>query len=380
LVLKKGASIEPTKFVTLNFKLEEILDQNNIFNQLKQIENIYTEIDNCDSVRNSGWRRDATFKDLFHKTDRSITVCNIPQNKLLESLHTQENWSEFFVTANLFEKIAKHINVLYPDIIDSFRGERTGWNGMFVIPEGDVIESGIEAEFLIPYVKRPSELDVLEFEGKYNFRLFTCSLPLNEIKRNYKGAYNWIKRFEKATNRNGSKTIQAACSSHQPFWYSLRPKRANIVTAINPFERFFFSFSETPFAIDQRLVAINVKENFSVELIAALLNSVVTFLLIEMRGTSRNLGALDLNANYFKRLKVLDPNALNTRQIAEILEAFQPLKQRHIGPIREEVDSADRINFDKTILRNFGIDESVLESLYRSLVASVEDRVKIKER
>jgi hypothetical protein len=99
-----------------------------------------------------------------------------------------------------------------------------------------------------------------------------------------------------------------------------------------------------------------------------------------MRGTSRNLGALDLNANYFKRLKVLDPNALNTRQIAEILEAFQPLKQRHIGPIREEVDSADRINFDKTILRNFGIDESVLESLYRSLVASVEDRVKIKER
>jgi len=304
----------------------------------------------------------------------------VPKDKLLESLHTQENWSKYFISANLFEKFDEHFTVLYPDVIDAFRGERTGWNNMFVIPESDVAESGIESDFLVPYVKSPTELEILEFSGNYNFRLFICSLPLDELSENYRGAYNWIRRFENAINRNGTKTIQEACAGHRPFWYSLRPKQAKIVTAINPYERFFFSFSENPFTIDQRLVAININDNYNVELMAALLNSVVTFLSIEMRGTSRNLGALDLNANYFKRLKVLNPDSLNEQQNTEISEAFQPLKKRKIKTIFEEVEMEDRINFDKTILRSYGIDESILASLYQTLVSSVNDRVAMKER
>lgn len=379
-VFEKGESKEPTKFVTLNFKLADELNQENINNQLKQIEIFYAEIDNCDNKKNTSWRRDITFEDLFHKIDESITVCIVPKDKLLESLHTQENWSKYFISANLFEKFDEHFTVLYPDVIDAFRGERTGWNNMFVIPESDVAESGIESDFLVPYVKSPTELEILEFSGNYNFRLFICSLPLDELSENYRGAYNWIRRFENAINRNGTKTIQEACAGHRPFWYSLRPKQAKIVTAINPYERFFFSFSENPFTIDQRLVAININDNYNVELMAALLNSVVTFLSIEMRGTSRNLGALDLNANYFKRLKVLNPDSLNEQQNTEISEAFQPLKKRKIKTIFEEVEMEDRINFDKTILRSYGIDESILASLYQTLVSSVNDRVAMKER
>lgn len=40
----------------------------------------------------------------------------------------------------------------------------------------------------------------------------------------------------------------------------------------------------------------------------------------------------------------------------------------------------DRINFDKTILRCYGIEESVLESLYQTLVLAVNDRVTMKEK
>lgn len=379
-VFQKGASNESTKFITLNFKLSEVFDQENITNQLTQIENLYAEIENCDSRRNPKWRRDATFEDLFHKTDESITVCIVPSVKLAESIITQENWSKYFISANLFEKFDEHLTELYPDVIDAFRGERTGWNDMFIIPESEVAGLGIESEFLIPYVKSPTELEVLEFSGDYNYRLFVCSLPPDELRRDYGGAFNWISRFENATNRNGSKTIQEACKGHRPFWYSLRPKQANIVTAINPYERFFFCFSENSFTIDQRLVAININENYAVELIAALLNSVVTFLSIEMRGTSRNLGALDLNANYFKRLRVLNPDLLSDEQAIEILEIFAPLKLRPIKTIFEEVEMEDRVNFDKTILRCYGIDENILESLYQTLLSAVCDRVTMKDR
>lgn len=379
-VFQHGQNDEPTRFVTINFKLNETFDQENILNQLQQIENFYTNIDNCNNPRNQGWRNDNTFQNLYHKTDGSVSVSIISKEQLSNSIISKENWNTYFISTELFQRFDEHLIQLYPDTIDAFRGERTGWNGMFVIPADEIEETGIEDDFLIPYVKSPTELTMLKFDGNYEHYLFVCDLPQSQLRTNFPNALRWIRKFQNATNRNGSKTIQEACSSHRPFWYSLRPKQANIVTAINPYERFFFSYSEEPFTIDQRLVAITVNEGGDVELIAALLNSIVTFLTIEMRGTSRHLGALDLNANYFKALRVLNPNGLSIQAKRQIKSAFQPLKARPIQTIFKELQQADRINFDKTILRAFGIDETILPSLYQILSSVVYDRVIIKER
>ncbi len=379
-VLQHGQSKEPTKFVTINFKLDETFNQENVIAQIKEIEDFYTDIDNCNNSKHSGWTKDKTFVNLFHKSDGSISVSVVSKQQLESSLTEQENWDTYFISADLFERFDEHLTQLYPNTIDAFRGERTGWNEMFVIPSREVQESGIENKFLIPYVKSPTELTTLEFDGNYENYLFVCDLPLEKLKATYSGAYKWIQKFKNAKNKNGTKTIQEACEGHKPFWYSLRPKQANIVTAINPFERFFFSFSDEAFTIDQRLVAITVTANNDVELIAALLNSIVTFLTIEMRGTSRNLGALDLNANYFKALRVLNPNKLNAQGKKQILKAFQPLKKREIETFFEEIKKADRINFDKIVLKAFGIDETILPSLYQILSSAVYDRVTMKER
>lgn len=379
-VFQRGQTEEPTKFVTIDFKLEEFFDQENISNQLRQIEDFYTDVANCTNPRNASWRQDATFLNLYHKNDDSVSVSIVTNEQLINSLETQENWDTFFISANLFEQFDDCLVKLYPDFIDSFRGERTGWNEMFVIPADEIVNTGIEERFLIPYVKSPTELETLEFDGNYNFYLFVCNLPEADLRRDFPGAYHWIRRFENATNRNGSKTIQEACAGHRPFWYSLRPKQANIVTAINPYERFFFSFAEEPFTIDQRLIAMTVNGDQDIELIAALFNSVITFLSIEMRGTSRNLGALDLNANYFKNLRVLNPDLLSEASKAEIINAFQPLKERSIQTIAEEIQRADRRDFDTIILRAFGIDETILPTLYQILSFAVNDRVTMSER
>jgi len=379
-VLQHGHSSEPTKFVTVNFKLDETFSQESISLQLKEIENFYTDIDNCNNPKHTGWKIDNTFQNLFHKTDGTISVSLVSKKQLENSIAEQENWDTYFISAVLFEKFEQNLTQLYPNTIDAFRGERTGWNEMFVIPSKEVKTSGIEKKFLIPYVKSPTELTELEFDGNYENYLFVCDLPLDKLRANYTGAYRWIQKFKNAKNKNGKNTIQEACNTHRPFWYSLRPKQANIVTAINPFERFFFSFSEKPFTIDQRLVAITVKANNDVGLIAALLNSVVTYLTIEMRGTSRNLGALDLNANYFKVLRVLDPNKLTVQAKKQILSAFRPLKNSQIGTVFEEIKKVDRIDFDKTVLKAFGINETIISNLYQILSSSVYDRVTMKER
>ena len=99
-----------------------------------------------------------------------------------------------------------------------------------------------------------------------------------------------------------------------------------------------------------------------------------------MRGTSRNLGALDLNADFLKQLKMLNPNLLNKKDVDAIISAFRPIKNRTINSVMEEVTRTDRRKFDATIMKCFGLDEKLLDSLYNILITSVCDRVFMSER
>lgn len=181
-------------------------------------------------------------------------------------------------------------------------------------------------------------------------------------------------------NKNGLKTIEEASSTHTPFWYSLSPKKAQIVTAINPYERLFFSFMETPCAIDQRLIGFNVVDGYDSIFIAALLNSVITLIQIERRGTSRHQGALDLNANYFKKLMLLNPDLPSDRKKKRIIEKFNKLCQREVLTIQEEFKMKDRLTFEKAIFEAYNIPIGYINQLYTELTAAVKERVTLKTR
>lgn len=375
-VLDKTQSSEPTRFITLNRKLSELFVGEYKNEQIQQIEDFYSDIDNCNDPRNDLWEKDNFFDDLYKRKDGSLSVCLASKECLLDSLESKTNWGQFFLSTNLFGSFESCLTQYYPAIVKVFRGERTGWNPMFVIKEENVKASHIDEKYLVPYVKSSSEIQQIEFDDNYKFKAFVCQ---DEEKAIDKGTKSWIDKFVNALNKNGSQTIREACAGHRPYWYSLNPKRAHIITAINPYERFFFTFAKEPFVIDQRLIAMQVQDGYDIELIAALLNSVITFLILEMRGTSRNLGALDLNADFLKQLKILNPNLLDNRQKEMILKAFAPLKLRKVDSIFSETAKEDRINFDKIILSCFGISIDLLDSLYRVLLASVYNRINLKD-
>lgn len=374
-VLEKIQSENPTKFVSLNFKLSTFFDKEDIANQICQIENLYSQIDNCDNEANKEWNKDKSFRCVYHYKDGMMDVVKVRKSILVDSLTTETNWSQYFTAPNPLQVFEQFIVPYTPKVFNVIRGERTGWNPMFVIPNRDVVNSGIDPSYLVPYIKSPTEFTKIEFSGNYNNYAFVCSKPLDKLDA---GTHNWIKRFVNAKNKNGSLTIPEACAGHKPFWYTISPKSAHIVTAINPYERFFFTYSKNPFVIDQRLIAMQVNKAYDVELIAALLNSVYTFLTLEFVGTSRNLGALDLNANYLKHLRLLNPDLISDSNKAEIIKAFAPLKNRTIETVFEEIKKEDRVNFDKSILRAYGIDESILPSLYEMLAESVYERTSLK--
>ncbi len=345
--------------------------------QIARIESIYAQIDNCQLEQNSNWSKDSVFSDVYHQTDGAIDVSIIPKSTLTDSLYSETNWSQYFITAHPLNVFEPYLIQYAPSIFKVIRGERTGWNDMFIIPEKNVRSSGISPEFLIPYVKKPSEFTTIQFSGQCKYNVFVCHESISSLDN---GTRTWIERFENMPNKNGSASISEANAAHKPYWYSISPKKAHIVTAINPYERFFFSYSTIPFAIDQRMIAMQIRDGQDVDLIAALLNSVFTFLTIEFVGTSRNLGALDLNANYLKKLRLLNPNLLSDDAKTRIKQAFEPLKNRNIGTVSEECRKEDRINFDTVVLEAYGIPTNILQMMYYLLCNSVNERISMKNK
>lgn len=376
-VLERNQSDRVTKFITLDFKLESYFTQDNINAQIQQIEDFYNDIDNCSSSNNHNWSADDNFENLYRRRDGLVSVCIVSKDVLLHSLLDKDSWDKFFISTDLFGSFDRCLVQYHPKIINVFRGERTGWNDMFILSKKDIVNSQINPTYLQPYIKKPSELKHIEFDTNYQFKVFVCNENFEHLDT---GTKAWINKFRNKQNKNGTKTIQEACAGHKPYWYSLNPKKAQIVTAINPYERFFFTYSKVPFVIDQRLIAMQVCAGYDTELIAALLNSAITFLTLEMRGTSRNLGALDLNADYLKTLKVLNPSLLSKKQRNDILKAFKSLKHRGIRPIKEEVKMSDRIEFDKVIFRSYGLDVKLLSNIYSLLSTSVANRISISKQ
>jgi hypothetical protein len=376
ITLEKGTSKEPTKFITINEKLETLFKDNS----LQLFEDFYTEVDNCNNPHNTNWKENTQFKNVYHKADGTITVSFVEQSHLLNSLATQENWATFFVNQNPLSVFEKKLINPFPSIYDTGRGTRTGWDEMHIISNDENKLLKIEKEFLLPILKTSQELKTIAYNNKSEYNLFVCKEDEKTLKAKYPNAYKHIKKFEATTNKTGI-ALPEVLKMRKPFWYSLAPEEsANIFISINPSQRLFFSFSKSPLYLNQRLVAIRVKKN-DIEIVSALLNSIVSLLIVELNGVSRNLGALDLNADFFKtKMKMFDPSLLSDKQKEYILSKFEVLNKRQIQDYENEYQQKDRIAFDEEVLKAYGFKTDILPQLYSLLTETIRNRVEMKNR
>lgn len=376
ITLEKSASKEPTKFITVNEKLE-ILFKNN---SLQQFEDFYTEVDNCTSPHNTNWKEDNQFKNVFENIDGTITVSIVEQSHLINSLASQENWATYFVNQNPLGAFEKKLINPFPNLYDTGRGTRTGWDEMHIISNIENKALKIEKEFLLPILKTSQELKTIAYNNKSEYNLFVCKEDEKTLKAKYPNAYKHIKKFETTTNKTGI-ALPEVLKVRKPFWYSLAPEEsANIFISINPSQRLFFSFSKSPLYLNQRLVAIRVKKK-DTEIVSALLNSIISLLIVELNGVSRNLGALDLNADFFKtKMKMFDPSLLSDKQAKNISSKFEILSKRQIQDYEKEYKQKDRIEFDEAVLKAYGFKTDILPHLYSLLTETIRNRVEMKNR
>lgn len=275
-------------------------------------------------------------------------IYNTTQLSQLEELGLQ--WSALFTDLNWIQEISAKL-IKASALFDINRGERRGWDPLFYPTE----PNNIEQIFLKPVLKTASS--VSQLEARPDGVAFCCNLSLNELQNDYNGAYSWVNHF--ATQVNGvGRLLPEVLARTNSQWYQMNNSTtANFVTSMNPDERLFIAKFDEPTFVNQRLIRFTRLEAIQDStLLHALLNSVLGMFYLESLGFGRGEGVLDLSAAKLKKsLWILNPNLLNTTQKESIINSFQPLLNRNIKPLIEELSSQDRENFDDTVLEAFGI-------------------------
>lgn len=232
-----------------------------------------------------------------------------------------------------------------------FRGSRRGWDKLF-FPENC---SDIEDKFLMPALFNAKK--VVSLVTQPNRKAFSCSCNLDDLEKNFPGAYRHIRRFINEKNGKGIPLIQVLKRSNEE-WYEMKPNEiADLFTMMNPDDRIFFGRFVSPTFINQRLIGFKaLKSHIDLELCHALMNCLFMKFFIEAVGFGRGLGVLDINKENISECLMLNPNLLTQDSINNIKIQFSIICNKPIMTIDEELKDEDWIRYNHTVLQAFEID------------------------
>jgi hypothetical protein len=291
---------------------------------------------------------------------------------------TIENILKLNISLNALFHDVEWINCIKEDLIpikDVFhiiRGERRGWDKMFYPEDGH----GIEKIYVRKVLKNAKSIKSLIANADSD--AFCCGESMDVLEnKNLSGTIRWIKKFENELNNSGIPLIKSLARSKM-FWYEMKDtSTADICTTMNPGERLFYAKFNEPTFINQRLIGLKVKENYSdIELNHALLNSIMGIFYIEAVGFGRGLGALDINKESINNAFMLNPNKITSSDREIILKCFKPLLNRKIKTTQEELNEDDRKIFDMAVLRAYGI-EKHYEDIRTSILSMQKARLSV---
>jgi hypothetical protein len=253
-----------------------------------------------------------------------------------------------------------------------FRGSRRGWDPLF-FPQSNVL---IEQQFLKDVLMNARVTDSYIASPTTDRKAFCCGMETDELESlGYQGALAWIKKFETEVNETG-RPLHDVLARAGMKWYELTTDEvAEIFTMMNPDDRMFYAKFDSPTFINQRLIGLKRKQNTdNLDLLHALLNSMLSLFYIEAVGFGRGLGVLDINKDSISKCYMLNPALLNEEQKTAIMTQFSQLVERGILDINQDIDDPIRQKFERVVLDAFGIEE-----YFDNIVSSLKAMRKVRK-
>lgn len=253
------------------------------------------------------------------------------------------------------------------ELFTVFRGEKTGQDEIFYLDSG----CEVDEEYIIMGLKNSRNCNRLIAIPDTN--VFSCTKSIDELNDlGHLTTISWLSRFENVLNKS--------LLLRGDDWYKLYASKLSILfTGMHPHNRIFVGRFNEPTFINQRLIGlIPVNTDINIDLTHALLNSMIGMFYIEAIGFGRGLGALDFSKDNFAEIKILNPDILTELQVTQVLQAFQPILNRDIMKTEDELNDTDRILFEQTVLRVFGIEE-YFDNIKSSLLSLQNKRLSVHQ-
>lgn len=340
-------------------------------------------------LRLVGEKYENTLKGHATYEDEDFRIRVLRQGELREEVEEAGKtvkWGRYLRAPEVYFEILKAAgDKLVPlrQIAEPRRGYTTGINQFFYLDEETIKHWGIEEEFLAPVLKSPKEFEgILIDPTALEVKVFLCSKSKEELRKESKlGALRYIEWGEKQTTTDGVPWPEVPTVRHRPYWYTLSVPRLTKVFWTKSYDiRFLQRFCEERIHADQRVYQILEKDGVPPKLLAAILNSSVFSLLIELSGrVNLGDGALDTTVEEAREYMLIpDVTLFPEKTATSVLKAFDTLLSRPMKPAFDEVKMKDRRSLDGLVLKALGLDPKKYQKpIYDGLTELVRERIEL---
>ena len=300
-----------------------------------------------------------------------LTRVNYSAEELVSLRRLNVSYNSLFSNLKWLLEIENYI-VPVSSYLKVFRGSRRGWDPLF-FPSAD---TDIEPQFMYDVLMNARDTESYIATPTSDRKAFCCNLELEELEnQGHLGALAWIRSFENETNEK-NRPLPVVLARKGMKWYELvADEEAEIFTMMNPDDRMFYAKFNQPTFINQRLIGLKRKRIADdINLLHALLNSILSLFYIEAVGFGRGLGVLDINKESISKCYMLNPDLLTDEQKTDILDKFAALTTRGIIDINQDIEDPIRLEFDMAVLNAFSIGR-----YFDNIVSSLKSMRKIRK-
>ncbi len=400
------------KFVYLLKPLSHLIELTPSITDMTANRNYYESIENFLSKINKGAIPEAMKYKIIETPE--FRIVNVKKDLLIKIEEVFGRWGLFKGSKTYLELLFNFIegkeSVLnfIDDIIDLRRGLTTNGNDIFYLPS-KYWEYSLETEKYL--VLKNINRRIIKIDKNYLRPLIRTSdykdssYALSRLNKSHKKDYVlWVKNIEKIEHKGtkeylewaegfileSNKTENAFPSiakvitneNKRNYWTKLSD-RSNaqflFKNAIHKnFSIFYNNISEGQ--VDKRLFLGKSKVKANDKLIFAVLNSIITYLGMELIGrTNLGEGALDVNVVDYKKILILNPllledNLKNDGKLDEFLKIVELVLNKKPQNIDLEMKDQDRLKMDVIMLKYIGLNKKDVIILYNDLINLVKQR------
>lgn len=283
----------------------------------------------------------------------SIKQAELRGEGLCQTVYVGSKWGKYLRAPDIFFRLLDRSRARLcrlEEIAETCFGIKTGANDFFYLK--DLTES-IDGDRLKGELVRGAHSGSIAICDAR--RLSWCLFCPSDSKRDLKGTF--ALKYIGHGERQG---------------YHLRPSRLLWRKSTYAVHSHFFSAGEI--YADQRLYLIRPRPDLDPCLVAALLNSSVSALMLELCGRAvLGEGVLDTAVYEVNQHGLLDPRKLAPEEAARIKDAFARLAARSALPIWQELKMPDRHLLDKAVLSALGFAGDELQAIAAEVARAVAE-------